>query len=83
MSEIRQHAHQLIERMPEEQITGLVKFLETIVDPAIVALSLAATDDEPESDAELTAVQEANDWLLRNGDKGVDHKEAMRRLGLE
>lgn len=75
MSEIRQHAHQLIELMPEEQIAGLVKFLETIVDPAI--------DDEPETDEELKAVQEANDWLLRNGGKGIAHQEAMRRVGLE
>ena len=55
MSKIRQHAHQLIELMPEGQIAGLVKFLETIVDPAI--------DDEPETDEELKAVQEANECL--------------------
>ena len=83
MSDARQHAHQLIDRMPEAQLSGLVQFLETIVDPVATALRNAPLDDEPETDEEKAAVTEAKTWLQNNGGKGIPHAEAMRRLGLE
>jgi hypothetical protein len=83
MSETRQHAHQLIDRMPETQLSGLVQFLETIVDPVATALRNAPLDDELETDDEKAAVAEAKTWLQQNGGKGIPHAEAMRRLGLE
>lgn len=79
----REHAHQLIDRMPEMQLSGLVQFLETIVDPVATALRNAPLDDEPETDEEKVAVTEAKTWLQQNGGKGIPHAEAMRRLGLE
>ncbi len=83
MSETRQHAHQLIDRMPEAQLSRLVQFLETIVDPVAAALRNAPLDDEPETDGEKAAVTEARLWLRENGGKGIPHSEAMRRLGLK
>lgn len=83
MSDPRQHAHQLIDRLPETQLSALVGLLETIVDPVAAALRNAPIDDEPETEEEKQAVAEARDWLKRNGGKGVPHQEAMRRLGLE
>jgi hypothetical protein len=83
MSDTRQHAHQLIDRMQDAQLSGLVQFLETIVDPVATALRNAPIDDEPESDDEKAAVTEAKTWLRTNGGKGIPHAEAMRRLGLE
>ncbi len=83
MRDTRQHAHQLIDRMPETQLNGLVRFLETIVDPVATALRDAPPDDEPETDEEKTAVAEAKRWLRDNGGKGVPHAEAVRRLALE
>jgi hypothetical protein len=83
MNDPREHAHQLIDRMPETQLSALVGLLETIVDPVAAALRNAEADDEPESDEERRATAEARDWLARNGGKGVPHAEAMRRLGLE
>ncbi|MCC6262386.1 MAG: hypothetical protein IT169_02325 [Bryobacterales bacterium] len=82
-SDTRQHAHQLIDRMPETQLSGLVQFLETIVDPVATALRNAPLDDEPETGDEKAAVAEAKTWLMQNGGKGIPHAEAMRRLGLE
>ncbi len=79
----REHAHQLIDRLPETQISALVGLLETIVDPVAIALRNAPVDDEPESEEEKRAVAEARAWLQRNGGKGVPHEDAMRRLGLE
>ena len=83
MSDTRQHAHQLIDRMPETQLSGLVQFLETIVDPVTAALRNAPLDDEPETEEEKAAVAEAREWLQNNGGKGIPHAEAMRRLGLD
>jgi hypothetical protein len=83
MSDARQHAHQLIDCLPENQLSALVGLLETIVDPVAAALRNAPNDDEPESEEEKRAVAEAHDWLARNGGKGIPHGEAMRKFGLE
>ena len=83
MNDTRQHAHQLIDRLPETQLSGLVIFLKTIVDPATTALCNAPIDDEPETEEDKLAAAEARDWLRKNGGKGIPHAEAMRRLGLE
>jgi hypothetical protein len=83
MTGTRELAHQLIDRLPDTQLSGLVQFLETIVDPAATALRNAPPDDEPETEDEKLAVTEAHDWLRNNGSKGIPHAEAMRRLGLE
>lgn len=83
MSESRQHAHQLIDRLPESQVSALVGLLETIVDPVTAALRNAPFDDEEESDEERAAVDQARRSLERNGGKGISHAEAMRRLGLD
>ena len=65
------------------QLSGLVQFLETIVDPVTTALRNAPLDDEPQTDEEKAAVSEARQWLQNNGGKGIPHNEAMRRHGLE
>ena len=83
MSDTRQHAHQLIDRLPEAQLSGLVQFLETIVDPVTSALRNAPLDDEPETEDEKAAVAVARGWLRKNGGKGIPHAVAMRGLGLE
>jgi hypothetical protein len=79
----RDHAHELIDRLPETQLSALVGLLETIVDPVAAALRNASVDDELETEEEKQAVSEARDWLKGNGGKGIPHAEAMRRLGLE
>ena len=83
MSNDREQAHQLIDRLPEMQLSALVGLLETIVDPVTAALRNAPLDDEPESEEEKVAASEARDWLKKNGGKGIPHQEAMRTLGLE
>jgi hypothetical protein len=83
MSDHRQHAHQLIDRLPESQLSALVGLLETIVDPVTTALRHAPLDDEEETDEESAAMAQARHSLERNGGKGIPHAEAMRRLGLD
>jgi hypothetical protein len=54
MSGSRRHAHLLMDRLPETQLSALVGFLETIVDPVTAALQHAPIDDQP-----LTEVRNA------------------------
>ena len=79
----REHAHELIERLPDAQVMALVGLLETIIDPVAAALRNAPDDDEPETEEERQAVADARNWLAKRGGKGIPHDEAMRRLGLE
>lgn len=86
MIDPRQHAHELIDRLPQTQLSALVGLLETMVEPfdaVAEALRNAPIDDEPESEQEKRDVQEARDWLKNNGGRGIPHDEAMRRLGLK
>ena len=83
MTAPRHQAHQLIDQLPEAQISALVGLLETIVDPVAAALRKAPMDDEPETEEEKQGVSDARDWLARRGGKGIPHDEAMRSLGLE
>jgi hypothetical protein len=79
----REHAHELIDRLPETQLCALVGLLESIVDPVVTALRKAQIDDEPETDEEKLCVAEARSAVKRHGDRGIPHDKAMRRLGLE
>jgi hypothetical protein len=83
MIDSRQHAHHLIDRLPDSQLSALVGLLETLVDPVAAALRDAALDDEPETEAERQEVEKARRSLERNGGIGIPHEEAMRRLGLD
>jgi hypothetical protein len=83
MTDARQNAHQLIDRLPERQLSALVGLLETIVDPVATALRNAPLDDEPATGEEKQAVAEAREWLQRNSGKGIPHEEAVRRPGSE
>ncbi len=82
MNHTREHAHGLIERLPDAQVIALAGLLETMVDPVGVALRDAPFDEE-ESQNEKNAIAEAHEWLKGNGGQGIPHAEAMRRLGLE
>jgi hypothetical protein len=83
MSDTRQHIHELIDRLPDTQLTTVAGLLESMVDPVETTLRNAPFDDEPETEAERLAVAQARASIERSGGKAVPHHEAMRRLGLE
>jgi hypothetical protein len=83
MTDAREHAHELINRLPETQVSGLISFLETILNPVDTALRNSPIDDELETEEEKEDVAEARQWSQLNGGKGIPHDEAMRRLGLD
>jgi len=78
MSDTRQVAHELIEKLPEAQLSGLVQFLATIVDP-VYTLTNAPIDDEPETEEEARAVAASREWLKHN--QGIPMEEVVADLG--
>lgn len=80
MSATRRHAHQLIDRMPETQLSSLVQFLETIVEPAFYSLANAPLDDEPFTEEDRHAVAEALEWRRHN--EPIPHEQVLAEFGL-
>jgi hypothetical protein len=83
MSDARQHAHELIDHISENQLQDAVGVLEKMLDPVSLALLNAPIDDEPLDEEDRLAMDESEEWFARNGGKGIPHDEAMRQLGLE
>ena len=71
MNDTRQHAHELIDRMPETQLLALVGLLETIVDPAF--------EDEEISEEETRAVARSKEWFKHN--QGIPFEDVVAELG--
>ena len=71
---------ELIDRLPEAQISGLIGFLEAIVDPVAVALRNAPLYDEPVTDADRRAIAAADEWLRHN--HPISLEEVLADFGL-
>ncbi len=80
MTNLRDDAHRLIDRLPETQLSALVGLLETIVDPVAAALRNAPIEDEEIGEEERRAVAEAHEWLKHN--KPIPHEEVLAEFGL-
>jgi hypothetical protein len=77
MSDKRQHAHEIIDHIPESQLSTAVGLLEKILDPVGLALVNAPIDAEPETEEERADVAESHEWLKRSGGKGIPHDEVI------
>jgi hypothetical protein len=77
----KQHAHELIERLPASEIVTAVRFLEfMLLDPVARAIANAPADDEPVTEEEERAVAEAREWLKHN--KAIPHERVLAELGI-
>lgn len=73
--------HDLIDRIPEEELAVAKRFLEYLsVSPAYRAALLAPEDDEPVTESDAAAISRANEQV-RAG-KIVPHDDVMREFGL-
>jgi hypothetical protein len=72
MSDTRQHAHELIDRLHEAQLSTVVGLLETIVNPAL--------EDEDISEEEAQAAARSKEWFKHN--PGTPFEEVVAELGL-
>lgn len=71
MSGTREHAHELIDRMPEAQLSALVGLLETIVDSSL--------EDEEIGEEEAQAVARSKEWFKHN--QGIPLGDVATELG--
>ena len=76
--------HQLVEALPESELVAAERFLaylRDMADPVRRALLTAPWDDEPETDEERQAVQEAHEELAQG--KTIPDAPLWQRLGHE
>ena len=67
---MREHAHQLIDRLDPNRLAAVVNLLETFLDE----------DGDTLSPAEQKAIAEADEWLKNN--KPIPHEQVLAEFGL-
>ena len=76
----KQHAHELLERVPADQLTAAVRFLEfLLLDPVDRALATAPEEDEEISEEEEQGVARSKEWFKHN--EGILFEQAVADLG--
>ena len=83
MPDLRKELHEEIDRMATRDLPGLKEFLATYPDSLCAKLRNVPYDDEPLTDEDRQAMEEAEEWLEQNGGKGIPHDQVMRELGLD
>ena len=76
----KRHAHELLERVPADQLTVAVRFLEfLLLSPVDRALATAPQEDEEISEAEEQAVVRSKEWFLHND--GIPFEQVVTEMG--
>lgn len=76
----KQQAHELIERLTPGQVSAVVGLLETMLDPVSRAIANAPVDEEPLTEEERKALEEARQWLQHN--QSIPHEQVLAELGI-
>ena len=76
----RDDLHQLLDTIPDDELTTAATALKPLVDPGLWSLLTAPIDDEPETEEERTAIAEA-DEDIRQG-RLIAHDDIKREFGL-
>jgi hypothetical protein len=76
----KEHAHELIERLPPAQVAAVVGLLEAMLDPVSRAIANAPIDDEPITAQGEKALDEARAWRKHN--EGIPHEQVLTELGI-
>ena len=72
--------YRLIDAIPEHERDAARSALEPLADPVLLALMNAPLDDEPETEEERAAVEEA--WEAYRRGEWVSAEDVKRELGL-
>jgi hypothetical protein len=77
----RDTLHNLVDRIPEEELPAAQRFLEYLaVSPAYRAALSATPDDEPVTEGDATAIARAHEEV--GAGKVIPHAEILREFGL-
>ena len=80
MTADNQRAHELLDRVPDDQMIAAVRFLEfLLIDPVSRALAAAPVEDEEIGEEEDLAVARSKEWFRHNG--GIPFEQAVADLG--
>ena len=83
MSDLRAELHEEIDRMATEDLAGLKEFLATYPNNVCAAVRRAPYDDEPVTEEDIAAMNEAMEWLEQNGGRGIPHDEVPCEVGVD
>lgn len=79
----KQHAHDLIERLPESEVGTAVRFLEfMLMDPVARAVATAPPDTEPVTDGDRERLRQGEEWFRAQGGRGTPMSEVLAEFGL-
>jgi hypothetical protein len=80
----KDHAHELIERLPDSQISTAVRFLEfMLLDPVARAVATAPPDDEPVTEQDRLRFHAGQGWFAQRGGKGIPMEDVLAEFGLK
>ena len=80
----KQHAHELIERLPTLQIGTAIRFLEfMLLDPVARAVATAPPDDEPVTEQDRRRFHDGQVWFAQRGGKGIPMEDVLAEFGLK
>jgi hypothetical protein len=80
----KQHAHELIERLPDAQIALAVRFLEfMLLDPIARAAATAPPDQEPVTEQDRVRFHSGQAWFRQHGGKGIPMDDVLAEFDLK
>ena len=75
LTDDKQHAHELIEQLPPDQVSAVVRLMRSL-------LVTAPPDDEPVTEEERAALARSEDWFRARGGKGIAMEDVLADFGL-
>jgi hypothetical protein len=80
----KDHAHELLERLPDSQIATAVRFLELmLLDPVAHAAATAPPDDEPVTSQDRRRFHSGQAWFAQRGGSGIPMGDVLAEFGLK
>lgn len=79
-AEQKQHVYELVDRLNAGQLDVVARLLEVMTDPVVPAIANIPVEDEPISEEEIKALDEAREWLKHN--KPIPHEQVLAELGI-
>jgi len=79
MSNPKEHAHALLDMLPEEKLTAVVGLLEVMVEPLSRSLASAPVEEEELTPDTAAALERARASLARG--EGIPHEDIQREFG--
>jgi hypothetical protein len=80
MSDTRQHAHELIDKLPHTQLIAVTGLLEAVLELVPVVIGAAPVDDEPATSEDQRRLREGQAWFAQRDGKGIPMDEVLAAL---